>query len=93
MHSINKLWNVNNSTRVRTHERFQISGKLIQTKPKHEKASAKEEPMQEKTGAVDQIKKKYGFSSYSTPSSVRTNPANLPSFEYIIRDFIALIRI
>ncbi|KAL8151854.1 hypothetical protein V2J09_021662 [Rumex salicifolius] len=50
--------------------RFQsLKGKLKQMKPKQDKASVKEEPQQEKTGSIDQIKKKYGFSSSSSETT------------------------
>ena len=39
-----------------------FTGKLKQMKVKNQKSSTKEEQQDEKTGAVDQIKKKYGFS-------------------------------
>lgn len=39
-----------------------FSGKWKQMKGKNEKNNMKEEQQDEKTGAVDQIKKKYGFS-------------------------------
>nr|CAN62018.1 hypothetical protein VITISV_008855 [Vitis vinifera] len=38
-----------------------LKGKLKHVKLKNEKSSTKEEPQDEKAGAVDQIKKKYGF--------------------------------
>lgn len=39
-----------------------LTGKLKQLKVKNPKGSTKEEQQDEKGGAVDQIKKKYGFS-------------------------------
>lgn len=40
-----------------------FAGKLKQMKGKNEKVPAKEEPQEENTGSVDQIKKKYGYTS------------------------------
>lgn len=40
-----------------------FSGKFKQMKVKNQKSSIGEEQQDEKVGAVDQIKKKYGFSS------------------------------
>ena len=39
-----------------------LTGKFKQMKVKNPKGSTKEEQQDEKGGAVDQIKKKYGFS-------------------------------
>lgn len=39
-------------------------------KNKNEKSSTKEEQQDEKTGTVDQIKKKYGFSKSSNVSTL-----------------------
>ncbi|MED6112163.1 hypothetical protein PIB30_059215 [Stylosanthes scabra] len=43
-----------------------LKGKLKEMKGNIHKASAKEEQQEEQAGTVDQIKKKYGFSSYSS---------------------------
>ncbi|GAB4847625.1 hypothetical protein Ancab_026686 [Ancistrocladus abbreviatus] len=49
-----------------------FKGKLKQMKVKNEKPAAQEEPQNEKAGAVDQIKKKYGFPSSNETSAVAT---------------------
>lgn len=49
-----------------------IRGKLKQTKVKNEKVAVNDEADEEKTGAVDQIKKKYGYAS-----SVDSGAANM----------------
>lgn len=49
-----------------------IRGKLKHTKVKNEKVPVNDEPHDEKTGAVDQIKKKYGYAS-----SVDSGVANM----------------
>jgi len=45
----------------------EYAGRLKEMKGKIQKTSGKEEPQDEQAGAVDQIKKKYGF-SYSNVS-------------------------
>ncbi|MED6204054.1 hypothetical protein PIB30_005452 [Stylosanthes scabra] len=52
-----------------------LKGKLKEMKGNMHKTSAKEEQQEEQAGTVDQIKKKYGFSSYS--SSDETSAAKL----------------
>ncbi|KAF7829057.1 Syntaxin-binding protein 5 [Senna tora] len=47
-----------------------LKGKLIDMKGNNQKTSGKEEQQEEKADAVDQIKKKYGFSSSSNETSV-----------------------
>ncbi|GLT82525.1 hypothetical protein SLE2022_008890 [Rubroshorea leprosula] len=55
-----------------------FTGKLKQMKVvKNEKSIAKEEPQEEKTNAVDQIKKKYGFSSSSETSDAKMAESKL----------------
>lgn len=44
-------------------ESLNFSGKLKTVKVKNDKNSTKEEQQDEKIGAVDQIKKKYGFAT------------------------------
>lgn len=42
---------------------YSSTGKLKNSKAKTEKVPVNEEPQDEKTGAIDQIKKKYGYAS------------------------------
>lgn len=49
-------------------------------KGKNEKVPAKEEPQDEKTGTVDQIKKKYGY----TLTGVSMPPTHLSFIYYLI---------
>ncbi|KAK9012346.1 hypothetical protein V6N11_040403 [Hibiscus sabdariffa] len=53
------------------------AGKLKQMKVKNEKTIPKEEPQDEKSSAVDQIKKKYGFSLQSESSAARMAESKL----------------
>ncbi|KAD7479141.1 hypothetical protein E3N88_02277 [Mikania micrantha] len=46
-----------------------FKGKLKEMNAKKEKVQVKEEPQDEKTGSIDQIKKKYGFSSTGETTS------------------------
>ncbi|GMI68258.1 DUO1-activated WD40 1, Tomosyn-like [Hibiscus trionum] len=53
------------------------AGKLKQMKVKNEKTTPKEEPQDEKSSAVDQIKKKYGFSLQNESSAARMAESKL----------------
>ncbi|KAH9710611.1 Lgl C domain-containing protein [Citrus sinensis] len=54
-----------------------FKGKWKQMKGKNEKNNMKEEQQDEKTGAVDQIKKKYGFSHSGEPSVAKMAESKL----------------
>lgn len=54
-----------------------LKGKFKQTKVKNEKSNTKEEQQDEKTTAVDQIKKRYGFSSSGETSVARMAESKL----------------
>ncbi|CAL5366047.1 unnamed protein product [Camellia sinensis] len=54
-----------------------IKGKLKEMKVKNEKVLSKEEPQEEKAGAVDQIKKKYGFTMSGDPSAAKMAQSKL----------------
>ncbi|XVF62302.1 hypothetical protein PTKIN_Ptkin08bG0206500 [Pterospermum kingtungense] len=53
------------------------AGKLKQMKVKNEKTISKEEPQDEKSSAVDQIKKKYGFSLHGESSAAKMAESKL----------------
>ncbi|GMY11090.1 isoform 2 of syntaxin-binding protein 5 [Fagus crenata] len=54
-----------------------FTGKLKQMKVKNQKSSTKEEQQDEKAGAVDQIKKKYGFSLSGESSAAKMAESKL----------------
>ncbi|KAL7231198.1 hypothetical protein ACSBR2_009461 [Camellia fascicularis] len=54
-----------------------IKGKLKEMKVKNEKVLSKEEPQEEKAGAVDQIKKKYGFTMSGDSSAAKMAQSKL----------------
>ncbi|KAG2695171.1 hypothetical protein I3760_07G002500 [Carya illinoinensis] len=54
-----------------------FKGKFNKMKVKNQKSSSKEEQPEEKAGAVDQIKKKYGFSSSGEPSAAKMAESKL----------------
>ncbi|XP_051141095.1 uncharacterized protein LOC127258338 isoform X2 [Andrographis paniculata] len=54
-----------------------IKGKLIHAKVKNDKVAVNNEPHEEKTGAVDQIKKKYGYAMSSDTSAANAAKTKL----------------
>ncbi|KAG7968884.1 hypothetical protein I3843_07G002700 [Carya illinoinensis] len=54
-----------------------FKGKFNKMKVKNQKSSSKEEQPEEKAGAIDQIKKKYGFSSSGEPSAAKMAESKL----------------
>ena len=56
---------------------IQYTGKVREMKSNNQKASDKEEQQDEKAGAVNQIKKRYGFSSTSNVRIYLSYPPSL----------------